>query len=145
MGVSNRSVEPSWPISVCAPSFVAMKSWESGGENIGHELENASIIWYTSLTYWRGKSQNDCFINDDDDSWGLWGFWVCMCVCGMLQCALDFLYLGLVVVWFASWTGTHSHPTPLSLSLSLSLSFTHTPTHMPTQHTQTIRNLGCLL
>lgn len=72
----------------------------------------------------------------------VWGLWVCMCVCGMLQCALDFLYLGLVVC------GLHRGQVPIPiplLFLYLSLSFTHTPTHMPPQHTQTIRNLGCLL
>jgi hypothetical protein len=37
--------------------------------------------------------------------------------------------------------GRYTVPSHSSLSISLSLSFTH----MPTQHTQTIRNLGCLL
>jgi hypothetical protein len=63
---------------------------------------------------------------------------VCMCVRGMLQCALDFLYLGLVV-WFASWASTHSHPTPLSLSLSLFHTHTHIHAHTTYTDNQKLR------
>ncbi len=63
---------------------------------------------------------------------------MCMCVRGMLQCALDFLYLGLVV-WFASWASTHSHPTPLSLSLSLFHTHTHIHAHTTYTDNQKLR------
>jgi len=63
---------------------------------------------------------------------------VYVCVCGMLQCALDFLYL-VLVVWFASWAGTHSHPTPLSLSLSLFHTHTHTHAHATYTDNQELR------